>query len=190
MPSSENSQSAERLLVEDHKALDKLLNALLEALDKRDAPTAFARLDLFWARLAMHIRGEHVHLFPATLRALDLDTDNLVDETPTLPEAREAIAQLSCDHDFFMHELAGAVKVMRDCRTTAGGDSTSTIESVRKTIAAVRDRLEVHNKLEEDMVYRWPAKLLEPAEQTALEVQIRGELKNLPPRFRDEAGDD
>jgi hypothetical protein len=32
-----------------------------------------------------------------------------------------------------------------------------------------------------------PAKLLDPEERTTLEVQIRDELKNLPPRFRDEA---
>ena len=128
-------------------------------------------------------------LFPAILRALDGDTGKRVDETPSTAEAREAIAQLRCDHDFFMHELAGAIKVMRDRRTTAGGDSTSKIESVRQMIATLRNRLEAHNKLEEDLVYRLPAKLLEPEEQTALEVQIRDELKNLPPRFRDEAGD-
>ena len=187
VPSSENSQSAEGLLAEDHEALGKLLNALLAALDQRDAPTAFARLDRFWGRLAMHIRGEHLHLFPAILRALDGDIGKLAGETPTLPEARAAIAQLRRDHDFFMHELAGAVKVMRDCRTTAGADSTSQIESVRQVIATVRDRLEVHNNLEEDMVYRWPARLLKAADQAALEVEIRGELKNLPPRLRDEA---
>ena len=187
MPSSENSQTAEGLLAEDHEGLGKLLNALLAALDERDALTAFAHLDLFWARLAMHIRGEHVHLFPAILRALDGGNGERVDETPTLTEAREAIAQLRRDHDFFMHELAYAIKIMRDCRTIGGGNGSSAIEGVRQMIATVRDRLEVHNKLEEDMVYRWPARLLEPSEQTSLKAQIRGELKNLPPRFRDEA---
>jgi Hemerythrin HHE cation binding domain len=190
VPSSERSQNAEGLLAEDHEALDKLLSALLAALGKGDAATAFARLDLFWARLAMHIRGEHLHLFPAILRALHGDTGESVDETPATAEAREAIAQLRCDHDFFMHELAGAIKIMRDSRTTAGGDSTSKIESVRQMIATLRNRLEAHNKLEEDLVYRLPAKLLEPEERTALEVQIRDELKNLPPRFRHEAGDE
>jgi iron-sulfur cluster repair protein YtfE (RIC family) len=179
----------EGLLAEDHEALDKLLSALLAALDKSDAPTAFARLDLFWARLAMHIRGENLHLFPAILRALHGDTGKRVDATPSTAEAREAIAQLRGDHEFFMHQLSGAIKVMRD-RRPAGGDGTSKIESVRQMIATLRNRLEAHNKLEEDMVYRLPAKLLEPEEQTALEVQIRDELKNLPPRFRDEAGDD
>jgi hypothetical protein len=187
VPLSEKSRSAPGLLAEDHQALDKLLDALLAALDKRDAPSASARLDLFGARLALHIRVEHLHLFPAILSALDDENGKRVDETPTLAKAREAIAQLRCDHDFFMHELADAIEVMRNCRTTAGGDSTSHIEGVRQVITTVRDRLEIHNKLEEDMVYRLPAKLLEPAEQTALEVQIRGELKNLPLRFRDEA---
>lgn len=190
MPSSEKSPSAEGLLAEDHEALDKLLSALLAALDEGDAANAFARLDLFWARLAMHIRGEHLHLFPAILRALEGDTGERADETPDIAEAREAIAQLRSDHDFFMHELAGAVKVMRDGQTTAGGDRTSQLEGVRQMIATLRRRLEAHNKLEEDMVYRLPAKLLEPDEQTALGLQIRDELKNLPPRFWDEAGDD
>jgi hypothetical protein len=190
VPLSEESQSAEKLLTGDHEALDKLLSALLAALDEGDAATAFARLDLFWARLAMHIRGEHLHLFPAVLKALNADTGERADQTPATTEALDAIGQLHGDHDFFMHELAGAVKVMRDCRTIAGGDSTSAIGSVRQTMTTVRDRLEAHNKLEEELVYRLPARLLEPEEQTALEAGIRDELKNLPQRFRDEAGDD
>ncbi len=189
MPPSERSQSAEGLLAEDHEALDLVLNSLPAALDEGDSATAFARLDLFWARLAMHIRAEHLHLFPAILRALHGDPGDHADETPATAEAREAIAQLHRDHDFFMHELAGAVKVMRDRQTTAGVDSTSEIESVRQMIATVRDRLEAHNMLEEELVYRLPAKLLEAEEQSALAAQIRAELMNLPPRFRDEAGD-
>ena len=179
MPSSEEPRSAEVLLAEDHEALDKLLSALLAALDRRDAPAAFARLDLFWARLAMHIRAEHLHLFPAILSALQGDTSKRIDEASAATEAREAIAQLRRDHDFFMHELAGAIKVMRDRRT-----STSKIETVRQMMAELRNRLEAHNKLEENLVYRLPAKLLEPEEQTALELQIGYELKKLPQRFR------
>lgn len=186
MPSSDKSQSAERLLAEDHEALDKLLTALLAALDEGDAATAFAGLDLFWARLAMHIRAEHLHLFPGIIEALDGGTVKGSRETLFSAQAREAIAQLHDDHDFFMHELAGAVKSMRDCRTTAGGESTSKIENVRQTVATVRDRLEAHNKLEEELVYRLPGKLLGPEKQNALALQIRDELKNLPPRFRDE----
>ena len=187
MPPKKNSQSAEGLLASDHEALDKLLNALLAALDKRDAPTAFARLDLFWARLAMHIRAEHLHLFPAILRTLHGDNFGHVEISTA--EARETIAQLHRDHDFFMHELAVAIKVMRN-EITAGVDGMNHIEGVRQVITTVRDRLEVHNKLEEGIVYRLPAKLVEPVERAALARQIRGELKNLPPRFRADAGDD
>lgn len=187
MPSSKKSQSAEGQLAEDHEALDKLLTALLIALDERDAPTAFARLDLFWARLAMHIRGENLHLFPAILGALHGDTGKSVDETSATAEAREAIAQLRSDHEFFMHELSGGIKVMRESGAAAGGDSTSQLDDVQQMIATLRNRLEAHNKLEEDLVYRLPAKLLEPEEQTALEVQIRDELENLPPRFHEAA---
>lgn len=185
---TENSTNAEELLSEDHEVLGELLHDLLAALDQRDAPGAFKHLDLFWARLAMHIRGEHLHLFPAILRAFDSVTDKLADKAPTPADAREAIAQLHRDHDFFMHELATAIKIMRDCRTNAGADDTIAIEGVRQMIAAVRDRLELHNQLEEDLVYRWPAKLLDPLEQTALAARIHGELRNLPPRFRGETG--
>ena len=190
MPSSKESQSAEGLLTGDHDALDKLLSALLAALDEGDAAKAFARLDLFWARLAMHIRAEHLHLFPGILGALPGDSGKRGDKSLSTAEAREAIAQLHLDHDFFMHELAGAVKLMRDCRTTGEDDRTSEIESVRQTIVTVRSRLEAHNKLEEELVYRLPAKLFGSEAQNALAVEIRDELKNLPPRFRDEAGDD
>ena len=187
MSPTKNSQSAEGLLARDHEALDKLLNALLAALDKRDAPTAFAHLDLFWARLAMHIRAEHLHLFPAILTALRGDNFGHV-EISTPAEARETIAQLHRDHDFFMHELAVAIKVMRN-EITAGVDVANHIEGVRQVITTVRDRLEVHNKLEEGIVYRLPARLFEPVERVALARQIRGELENLPPRFRADAGD-
>ena len=39
--------------------------------------------------------------------SLQGDTGERVDGTPSTAEAREAIAQLRCDHDFFMYELAG-----------------------------------------------------------------------------------
>jgi hypothetical protein len=67
-----------------------------------------------------------------------------------------------------MHELGGAIKIMRDRRT-----STSKIETVRQMMAELRSRLEAHNKLAENLVYRLAAKLLESEEQTALELQNR-----------------
>ena len=175
-------ENAEVLFVVDHEALGELLEDLLVALGQGNATVAFARLDLFWARLAMHIRGEHLHLFPAILTAVEDVAQRRADNPPTLPDALEAITQLHRDHDFFMHELAAAIKIMR-----TEADNTIALESVQQMISTVRDRLELHNRLEEDMVYRWPAKLLEPEEQTALAAQIHGELENLPPRFSDDA---
>ena len=73
MPSSKESQEPERLLAEDHAALGELLRAFLTQLDEGDTAGAFVHLDLFWARLAMHIRAENLHLFPAILNALTVD---------------------------------------------------------------------------------------------------------------------
>jgi len=182
VPSFEKPQNVDQLLSEDHESLDKLLTELVAALDKRDARVAFAHLDLFWARLAMHIRGENLHLFPTILSALHGDTAKGETEIPSRTEVLEAISQLRSDHEFFMQELAGAIKVMRDRQTDVSSE-TNTTESVRRMIATLRKRLEAHNKLEEEMVYCWPAKLLEPEGQATLEVQISKELKNLPPRF-------
>jgi hypothetical protein len=189
VPSSGKLQSAEELLAEDHEALAELLSALLAEFAERDAPAAFAHLDLFWARLAMHIRAEHLHLFPAILGALPGDPGKCADGTPSTTKAREAIAQLRSDHDFFMHELARAVKIMREFPTQNGSSNEAEVlDNVRQIISAVNDRLKLHNTLEEELVYRLPEKLLEVADQSALEVQIRDELKNLPPRFSDKAG--
>src|SRR2546421_4090324 len=104
--SSENTQRLERLLAGDHAELDELLRALDDALAGGDAAAAFARLDLFWARLAMHIRAENLHLFPTILAALADESEKFERLTSALSEARANIAQLRVDHDFFMHELA------------------------------------------------------------------------------------
>ena len=184
MSSSKKPQTAEGLLSGDHESLDQLLTSLVAALE-RDAEVAFAHLDLFWARLAMHIRAENLHLFPAIQGALLGDTTDVENRIPSRSEMVEAIAQLRGDHEFFMHELARAIKVMRD-RKAAGGEAQSSVETVRQIIASVRQRLETHNRLEEEMVYNWPEKLIPPEELAALEESIHKELKNLPPRFLDE----
>lgn len=91
-------------LIDDHAALDRVLKQLQTALRSSDLEIAHATLDLFWARLAVHIRAEHLHLFPTVLNRLG-------------NEAQTVIAQLREDHDFFMHELARAVKAMRTLLT-------------------------------------------------------------------------
>lgn len=39
------------------------------------AKELYQKLDLFWARLAVHIRAEHLHMFPALLRANNPELD-------------------------------------------------------------------------------------------------------------------
>lgn len=185
MSSPEESQSAEQLLGDDHEALDKLLKALLVALDEAEMPTVFERLDLFWARLAMHIRAENLHLFPAILNRLE-ESAAQRSQLPLPSETREAIARLRDDHDFFMHEIAAAVKVVRTLISSSHSEAQGRqMEDVRRSIAAVRKRLESHNEVEEKLVYSLPSKLLTPNEQLALVQGIQRELQNLPPRFSD-----
>lgn len=185
MPSSKESQEPERLLAEDHAALGELLRALLTQLDEGDTAGAFAHLDLFWARLAMHIRAENLHLFPAILNALIVDARKQKDATLSLEGVREAIEHLRRDHDFFMHELARAVKTLRELLAAPGGKTeTERLQGLQQIINAVSVRLEAHNRLEEEQVYRLPAILLESAEQSTLAAHMRREIENLPPRFR------
>jgi hypothetical protein len=168
-------------LAHDHSELDAALAELISALAQGDAARSLEWLDLFWARLAVHIRAENIHLFPALLRAAEDSRGS----TPTAaaPESKEIhklVAQLRDDHDFFMIELAATVKQLRAlCRS----DQPGGLREVRETIDAVSRRLEEHNALEESRVYHWAALLLDPPEQMALNENIRHELENLPARF-------
>lgn len=182
MSSPRESQSADELLGNDHAALDGLLKKLVAALDQAETATVFERLDLFWARLAMHIRAEHVHLFPAMLCRLEEFPQR--NQSLLLPLTREAIAQLRADHDFFMHELAAAIKAMRRLKANGQSEGEShTMDAVRASITAIARRLESHNQIEEELVYGLPAKVLTPSEQRSLAACIERELQNLPPRF-------
>ena len=64
-------ETIEDLLGKDHKQLDRLLGAVRAALEGENCVEAFQTLDLFWARLAMHIRAENLHLFPSVLNKLE-----------------------------------------------------------------------------------------------------------------------
>ena len=172
------------LLEHDHEKLGGILSGLFTALDVGDVEESFKRLDLFWARLGVHIRAEHLCLFPAILHKLNSGRKQCGGDTPSLDEARQAIAQLRTDHDFFMRELASAVKKMRDLRVPPGNQSAANIlQFVRGRVAAVSHRLESHNELEEEQVYRWADQLLNLREQTRLAAKLRQEIENLPPRF-------
>src|SRR5215216_3492267 len=103
-------------LARDHEDLDTLRDELCAALEGSDVREIYQRLDLFWAKLAIHIRAEHLHLFPAILHALSSAED--VEQAPSLAEAQNTIEELRRDHDFFMHELAGAIAAMRNLLKT------------------------------------------------------------------------
>ena len=90
--------SARRRLSDDHHAVSEVLEQLLTALDIGDVEMSHSKLDLLWARLAVHIRAEHLHLFPAVIARL--------------PEAQTIVEDLRTDHDFFMHELARAIGIL------------------------------------------------------------------------------
>lgn len=172
-------QNVEELLAADHRALDVLLRELIADFYVSDASATFSRLDLFWARLAMHIRAENLHLFPAILDAGD---DKFGGQDSV--EAREALDKLRRDHDFFMHELAEAVNVMRAfMKSDTQMNAVEQLQPVREIVIRVAERLEAHNRLEEGLVYRLPETLLEPARQSELAAEVRRELENLPPRF-------
>ena len=159
--------SAESILQHDHKELDDLLEQVKKALFV-DNNQVFSKLDRFWARLAMHIRAEHLHLFPAL--------QNVIEQTS---ETGELIESLREDHNFFMHELAIAIKTMRSITV-----ETEAIESVRKIISLVAARLERHNDFEESEIYPLVSLLFDSTEQGRLIDGIERELRNLPQRFK------
>jgi hypothetical protein len=171
----------ESLLEDDHALLGQLLTELDAELSKPNIARAFELLDLFWARLAVHIRAENLHLFPALANApASLFTGR--GPLPASEEVHKVLALLRCDHDFFMKELAREIKAMREI---AGSPEAhlEELEVLRQRLANVRERLEAHNLLEEKQAYVWPSMLFD--EQTSADLcdQLRHELENLPPRF-------
>lgn len=172
------------LLAHDHSELDGLLHAACSALAAGTVERSFETVDAFWARLAMHIRAEHLHLFPAVLRAIDATAQKTgLGGSPSREIAQARIAQLREDHDYFMRELAAAVKELRALRENQHEDEAAVLRKVQARILAVSRRLEVHNEVEESEVYRWVGVLLELPEQVALNKKIECELGNLPQRF-------
>ncbi|MEO8435707.1 MAG: hemerythrin domain-containing protein [Pyrinomonadaceae bacterium] len=173
--------SIESVLAADHESLARLLAELDRELASPNIARAFELLDLFWARLAVHIRAENLHLFPALADA-PVALFSGKDGLPTAAETHDALARLRSDHDFFMKELAQLIKIMReiaDIHSSPGEE----VEAVRQRMVAIKGRLEVHNDLEEQQVYQWPALFLDAPAFTRLCQGLSQELDNLPPRF-------
>jgi hypothetical protein len=169
-------------LVDDHNALDQLLKRLKDALKRPEVPAIHAMLDLFWARLAVHIRAEHLHLFRELLKRVPGIADG---SRLTLMETRAVIKRLRSDHDFFMNELAGAVKTTRTLLNESDRVVIETgLNAVTDTIATVEQRLIEHNRIEETGIYRWVALVFNTKEQAELAARMNSELEKRPPRFK------
>ena len=176
------SETSQRL-ADDHSALDEVLREFRKALDTDDVAASRARLDLFWARLAVHIRAEHLHLFPAIINGLSNVTDGQT-VAPTRNEGRLAVERLRADHDFFMHELAQATGILRDLvQATDRRAIDAGMRVVREAVLEIEKRLIIHNELEESQIYRWAETILSDQEQAELATRINAELANRPPRF-------
>jgi hypothetical protein len=176
-------EMSQPLLEADHDSVDHLMRTLSKALERPDAREAFVLLDTLWARLAVHIRAEHLCLFPAILGAA---TERFTgrDGVPTRTAAEAAIKRLREDHDFFMRQVAIAVNTQRDISLDGElHDEEPGRATVRQIVGAIAQRLDEHNNLEEEQVYTWAPLLLSVEEQTQLNADVRRELENLPPRF-------
>jgi hypothetical protein len=171
------------LLVGDHAEVDALFHDLSSVFDCGDARAVFERLDYLWARLAVHIRAEHLHLFPALLAASERRRNEEPNDAPALVEVRAAVEHLREDHDFFMRELAGAVSAAREMAAQEGTPDSERLMQLRGKTFAVAERLVEHNRIEEGQVYLWPEALLSAAELDALGAGMKREIENLPPRF-------
>lgn len=152
------------LLSGDHSEVDELFAVAFAALDRGE--DAFAPIDLLWARLAVHIRAEHLHLFAtlSTIAERDGDTDLLT-----------TLSALRKDHDHFMTTLASLVSDLRQGK----------VSDVRDRLTDVAARLAQHNAVEENDVYPLVENLLEEGDRRDLYSRILAELENAPPRFSD-----
>lgn len=167
--------STKDLLSTDHAEADRLLNDVFAALKNADCRKAFETLDLFWARLAMHIRAEHLNLFPALLGSTQtVDASSYV---------ASIIRQLHSDHDYLMTELSGAIKQMRNLIATGESSASLVLADITVRLEAFRARLKTHDGLEEAGIYTLADLIHSPAEVLSLNTRIRKELENLPPRF-------
>ena len=170
------------LLAHDHSELDAALGGVFSALADEKVERSFKNLDLFSARLAMHIRAENVHLFPVLLEASK--RSGKAADVPALEKVEEIIAQLRADHDFFMSELAAAMTQLRELRRGDRQDAAPVFAKIREQMTRLRRRFHTHNALEESQVYHWAGSLLDRSEQKALKEKLQRELGNLSPRFR------
>ena len=176
---------ARELLSDDHHAVGEVLQQLLMALDNKDVQTSFSKLDLLWARLAVHIRAEHLHLFPAVINHFTKQSDRI---GPDASEAQAVVDELRTDHDFFMHELARAIGILRELpHKIKSAKHELKLAAVKDIVREIEERLATHNDVEENQIYLWSSSLLTESERLDLVARINAELEKRPPRFSAEA---
>src|SRR5688572_17623428 len=176
-----NVQNMSERLDHDHAELGNLLVEVKAALDSKDVARSQASLDLFWARLAVHIRAEHLHVFPAIEGAFSRSHE----KGPSTIEALKVIEELRRDHNFFMSELSEAVVITRGAMTIADRHAAEQqLQDLEAKIAAVEARLVEHNRLEENGIYLWTESLLSAARRLTLAENVKKELENMPRRWR------
>ncbi len=165
------------LLTHDHSEIDALVDKIVSLFSSGEPEPIYEAIDLFWARLAIHIRAEHLHLFPKLT-----ESAGALDEAEA-DELRSLIGKLHDDHNTFMRELIEAIKTMRRMIAEPDMDRQLAMDRVKDTVESVRSRLALHNEKEETNIYPLVDRLLSPAAAAALRKQMKRELKNLPPRF-------
>lgn len=173
------NKEQDNLLADDHSQLAGMLDEIFAALQNGDQVRSFAELDMFWARLAMHIRAEHVHLFPALLKTVL--TDNVATQSVEM-----VIERLRADHNFFMGELAETIKTMREIPRENDGGSLPNLAAVKERLENVGRRLVIHNDIEESQIYPLADLVLVPDEAARIRGNMKRELEKLPPRFADD----
>jgi hypothetical protein len=182
------SEGGAGVLVDDHSEVDIVIHDLLAALDESDQARSFEQLDLLWARLAVHIRAEHLHLFPSILGALDQPLNFPPADAPSSDHVREVLERLREDHDFFMVELAKAVNAARVWFLPGNEPTLDHFLEIKHRVLSVSSRLQDHNQMEEEQVYLWPEILMAPTECAGMSVRMKREINNLPPRFSASSG--
>lgn len=172
------------ILVHDHAEIGTLLSGLARAFERGAGPgEILSKLDYVWARLAVHIRAEHLHLFPALLAVSPDRGDAAATGTPPPEEVRAAVERLREDHDFFMRELSEAVNAARALAADGRPTDGERLRQIESKVLAVSERLGEHNRLEEEQVYLWPGALLSHEGRAELDTGMTREIENLPPRF-------
>ena len=168
-----------RSLKIDHEVLVDLTSQTMEQMDKQELSWALHTLDFLWASMDVHVRVVRSSLFPAILNARRDRFGRA--GIPAYDEARDVIARLQADHDFFMIELEESVAALRKIRKHAE-DNQSLLVQLRERISKFAARLLTHRD-EEEVVHQWPRRLLQPSELTDLQTIVRHKSQEVPVRF-------